>query len=109
MSTSSKTIANRVKQAREETGLSQKDMSKRLGLTEAGYGHYERDRQTFTVDMLFQISRILGRPVEYFLGLETELSADEGRVLALYRQAQAAGQGPTAIGVLEALTSSLRA
>lgn len=81
----SKAIAQRVKQAREAAGFSQKDMAKRLGLTEAGYGHYERDRQTFTVEQLLQVSRILGRPVEWFLGLDTGLSEDEGQLLALYR------------------------
>ncbi len=83
----SKAIARRVKDARTRAGLSQRDIAKKLGLTEAGYGHYERDRQTFTVEQLFKISRILGRPVEWFLGLDSDLTADEGQLLALYRAA----------------------
>jgi hypothetical protein len=36
---------------------------------------------------LFRLARILGRPVEYFLGLDTGLTADEGQLLAHYRGA----------------------
>lgn len=100
-------VALRIRLAREAAGLSQTDMGKKLGLTKAGYGHYERGRQPFTVDMLFQLARILGRPVEHFLGLETGLTGREERVLALFRMAESAGYGDLVIGVVHASVAQL--
>lgn len=98
-------MALRIREAREAAGLSQTDMGKKLGLTKAGYGHYERGRQPFTVDMIFQISRILGRPVEYFLGLDTGLTEDEGQLLAIYRAAPTAEARATALRLVRSLLS----
>jgi transcriptional regulator with XRE-family HTH domain len=79
-------IANRVRGAREATKLSQEDVAVKLGLTGAGYGHYERTRQVFSIEQIFLLSRILNRPVEWLLGLETTLSQDEGVLLTSYRK-----------------------
>ena len=43
-----------------ESGLTQEAVADALGLSAVGYGHYERARQPFTVEQLFQLSRILG-------------------------------------------------
>ena len=56
-----------------------------MSLSKYGYGHYEREKQPFTVDQLFTLSRVLGRSVEWFLGLETELTDKEDRLLATFR------------------------
>ena len=77
----------RVREARKEAGLSQAELGDKLGMSRAGYGHLESGTNLMTLEDLFQISRILGRPVEYFLGLDTELTEDEGQLLALYRTA----------------------
>jgi transcriptional regulator with XRE-family HTH domain len=106
----SKAVARRVKQARESLGLSQADIARRLGLTEAGYGHYERDRQTFTVQQLFELERVLGQSVQWFLGIPTrpdELTEAELRALELFRRAQSANMGGLALGVLEGLTKEV--
>jgi len=39
----------------------------------------------FNTEQLFQLARILGRPVEHFLGLDTGLTEDESHLLAAYR------------------------
>ena len=70
----------------------QSEMAVLLGLSTAGYGHYDRGRQPFTVDQLFTLSRILGRSVGWLLGLETELSEDEDQLLTVYRSAPAASR-----------------
>jgi transcriptional regulator with XRE-family HTH domain len=82
---SPRAIAQRMKTAREEAGFSQEELGRKIGLTKVAYGDYERVKRLFDTDQLFQLSRILGRPVEYFLGLETNLTDDEGQLLALYR------------------------
>jgi transcriptional regulator with XRE-family HTH domain len=82
-------IGLRVRAAREATGLSQEDLGRRLGLTKGGYGQYERGLHPFTADQLFQLAGLLNRSVPYFMGLETGLTPDEDRLVALYRRARA--------------------
>ena len=85
VSSNEASITNRVRRARREAGLNQTQLAARIGLSKAGYSHYERGRQPFTVDQLFLLSRILGRSVEWFLGLDTKLTDDEDRLLTTYR------------------------
>lgn len=78
-------IRKRVIAAREAAGKDRADIAKALGLEYQSYAHYERGRYAFTVEQLFQLSRILNRSVEYFLGLDTGLKPDEDELLAIYR------------------------
>jgi transcriptional regulator with XRE-family HTH domain len=94
-------IARRVKLARQAAGLSQEELGQRLGLTKVGYGEYERAHRVLDTEQLAKLGRVLGQPITYFLGLDTGLTEDEGRVLALYREARAAGVGSIAMAVLE--------
>lgn len=81
-------IASRVRTVREnaEPRLTQEEVGARLGLSKVGYGHYERGVQPFSVWHLFQLAGILGRPVEYLLGLKTDLRLDEQTLLGAYRR-----------------------
>ena len=80
-----KAIAQRVKEARQAAGLSQEDLGRRMGLTKVGYGEYERAHRLFDTEQLAKLSQILGRPVEYFLGLDMGLTEEEEQLLASYR------------------------
>lgn len=81
-------IASRVRAAREraEPKLTQDEMGERLGLSRVAYGHYERGLTPFTIPHLFQVARILGQPVEYLLGLTTDLHPDEQLLMGAYRR-----------------------
>ncbi|OQA42696.1 MAG: Helix-turn-helix domain protein [Chloroflexi bacterium ADurb.Bin325] len=81
-------IAGRVRAAREraEPKLTQDEMGERLGLSRVAYGHYERGLTPFTILHLFQVAHILGQPVEYFLGLTTDLHPDEQLLVGAYRR-----------------------
>ncbi len=79
-------IRKRVIKAREASGLTRAEVAAALSLTENSYGHYERGRSPFSVELLFELSRILGCPVGHFLNLDTELNEDEEQLLHLYRQ-----------------------
>ncbi len=85
-------VRRRVRQAREEAGLTQAEMADHLALTEAGYGHYERGRSPFTVDQLARISEAVKRPIPWLLGLQVERTEDEDELLFLYRQCSAEGR-----------------
>ncbi|MCU0646232.1 MAG: helix-turn-helix transcriptional regulator [bacterium] len=100
----SKAIARRVKEAREARNLSQGEVGDKIGLSEAGFGHYERARQTFTVQQLFELERVLGRSVAWFLGIPTrpdELTHDEQYALSIYRRAKELHRESIAVAVLE--------
>jgi transcriptional regulator with XRE-family HTH domain len=83
---SDRDITSRVIRAREKAGMSKGELAERLALSSSGYSPYENFRGTFTVQQLFHLSRILGKPVTWFLGIDTGLSDDEAEVLHLWRQ-----------------------
>ena len=91
-------IASRVRAAREslEPKLTQEELGAKIGLSKVGYGHYERGTQPFSVWHLYQLARVLGRPLEYFLGLTTESPpgrADPSRGLSASGWLRASGAG----------------
>ncbi len=80
-------IAARVRAARLAANLSHEELGRQLGLTKAGYGHYERGRQPFTLELLLQLATIFNTSLAYFLGLDaTELRLDEQALLTAYRR-----------------------
>lgn len=82
-------IARRVRDQRKTLGLSQEDMGRKLGLTKVAYGDYERVKRLFDTEQLFALSRILGKPVSWLLGITTrpgELTEDEQQLLSMYRR-----------------------
>ena len=78
-------VAERVKEARKDIGLSQEEMGERLGLTKVGYGHYERGTHPFTVSQLFWLSPILGKSVSHLLGIDAELTEEEQFLIETFR------------------------
>lgn len=85
MSDLDKSIGKRIREAREQYGLSQTDVGDRLGLSGVGFGDIERGKNQISVEYLVQLSNLLGRPVEYFLGLDTGLTDQEGELLFIFR------------------------
>ena len=80
-------IVERVKERRRQQGLSQEDLAAALGLSKAGFGHYDRGTQPYSVDQLFSLSRVLGCSVAWLLGLDTTLTPAEDALLAAFRNA----------------------
>jgi transcriptional regulator with XRE-family HTH domain len=66
-----KTIANRIRSAREERHLTQQDLGDHLGKTAAAISELERGKvhQINAID-LFRLSELLTKPIEYFYGEE---------------------------------------
>ena len=93
-------VTERVIQAREAEGLNKREFSERLGLADSSYSPYEAYKIPFSIDMIQRISRILGRPVEYFLRLDTGLTEDEGQLLASYRAIDSEQGRRIALGVV---------
>jgi transcriptional regulator with XRE-family HTH domain len=93
--------------AREKAGLDRKALADALSLDLNSYGHYERGRYAFTVDQLFVLSHVLHRSVPWLLGLETDLSEDEDRLLTLYRSAPP-GAKEMVLATVEAMVTAAK-
>jgi transcriptional regulator with XRE-family HTH domain len=65
-------IGQRLQKAREESGMSQEDLAKRLGCSQSSLSYYELGKRRLYFTELQQISNVLNRPLTYFLE-----SADE--------------------------------
>jgi len=61
-------IVKRVKDARIEKGLTQKDLADHLGRTAASISDLERGKVQVTASDLYKISVFLRKPIEYFFG-----------------------------------------
>lgn len=61
-------IVKRVKEARVEKGLTQKDLADHLGRTAASISDLERGKVQVTASDLYKISLFLKKPIEYFFG-----------------------------------------
>jgi transcriptional regulator with XRE-family HTH domain len=61
-------IVKRVKDARIEKGLTQKDLAEHLGRTAASISDLERGKVQVTASDLYKISHFLRKPIEYFFG-----------------------------------------
>lgn len=108
ISTLDRLVTERVIQARQAAGLNKRELGERLSLADSSYSPYESHRIPFTVEMIGRLSRILGRPIEYFLGLDTGLTERESRMLAVFRLAEKGGLGDMVLGAAEAITAQLR-
>jgi SOS-response transcriptional repressor LexA len=66
-------IANRIKQARLEIGLSQKELGKMFGVSDVTIGEIERGISNISIPDLERLARILGKPLDWFLADEMKL------------------------------------
>jgi len=65
-----KKIVKRIKEARRERGLTQKDLAKQLGKNAASISDLERGKVQVNASVLYSIAQILDKPLGYFFGEE---------------------------------------
>ncbi|MBO0953259.1 helix-turn-helix domain-containing protein [Fibrella forsythiae] len=56
-------VGQLIREARKAKGLTQKDLSKELGVSETAVNRYESG-QNFTIETLFKIAKVIGVSVE---------------------------------------------
>jgi SOS-response transcriptional repressor LexA len=66
-------IASRLKQARLEIGLSQKELGKLFGVSDVTIGEIERGISNIAIPDLERLAIILGKPLDWFLADEVKL------------------------------------
>lgn len=81
-------IGKKLREAREEMGLEQKDIAQELGIGESAYGHIESGRSSIKAEYLIQLPKIFNKPLSWFVGENVELTnltTNEQYLLELYR------------------------
>lgn len=81
----SKIVVERIKEAREEAGLTQAELAEWIGLSADAVSKMETGRSTPTLRTLELLPGVLNRSVEWFLGLDRGMTPDETRLLELFR------------------------
>jgi len=65
-----KTIGKNIANIRKKKGLTQKELSEKIGITQKLLSHYEIGRLKISSDMLIQISSVLNVSADILLGLK---------------------------------------
>ena len=65
-------IGEKIRNAREDLGLSQDEVSKRIPMNQSSYSKIERDLQEPNLEQLRQICRILHLSADVLLALKSE-------------------------------------
>lgn len=69
-------LANRIKKAREEMGITMAEAARRLNLSKIGYCRYEYGERTPSAQTLEVIAQCFGTSVDYLLGNTEDMSPD---------------------------------
>ncbi len=67
---SMKIIAKRIKELREEKGLSQKELAKELSVTQTTISKWEQDIRNPDIYTIVKMCKFFNVSADYFLGLE---------------------------------------
>lgn len=73
------TIGERIKKIRTETGLSQKEVAKRLGVSQPSYAQYESGKRKPKYETLVKIAQALNADSSMFIPIETVMELPEFR------------------------------
>jgi len=57
----------RLRELRESKDLTQTELSKRSGVNQDSISRYESSQRQPTVDHMYRMSKVLGKPMEYFM------------------------------------------
>ena len=63
-------LGQRLKELREEKGLTQKELSSILGINSVTYLHYEKDQREPPLALLADMAKFFEVSVDYLLGLK---------------------------------------
>lgn len=88
-----KKVGDRILEARDEAGLSQAELAEEAGLTASTVGRWEDGNATISVPTLLTLSRILRKPMCFFL---QDLADDQWRGQRLSKWVEAEENGERA-------------
>ena len=76
-------IGQKIRDAREEQGISQKDLGMALGLSDKAISAYEASRTVPPLETLIRIAEELNKPIDYFIKSNTQDYKVETRLAAM--------------------------
>ena len=82
-------FGERLKSARNFTGLSQRQVAEKFGLTKVGYQNYEYGRRTPSFELLPRLADYFNVSLDYLFGRSDEPRLPDKETLALAHQLQA--------------------
>lgn len=62
-------LGQRLKELREEAGMTQKEVAAKLGINSVTYLHYEKSQRQPSLSMLADMAKLFDISVDYLLGL----------------------------------------
>jgi transcriptional regulator with XRE-family HTH domain len=87
-----KKIGQRIRKVRLEQGIKQKDLARRIGISQGALTNFELGRRKISLEWMLKIARALEVPVGYFMSaVETPMEEDnlgpkEHRLLKAFRR-----------------------
>jgi transcriptional regulator with XRE-family HTH domain len=88
-----KKIGQRIRKVRLEQGIKQKDLARRIGISQGALTNFELGRRKISLEWMLKIARALEVPVGYFMGAvetamenEDSLGPKEHRLLRAFRR-----------------------
>ncbi|HEY7821013.1 MAG TPA: helix-turn-helix transcriptional regulator [Vicinamibacteria bacterium] len=86
-------IGQRIRKVRLEQGIKQKDLARKIGISQGALTNFELGRRKISLEWMLKIARALEVPVAYFMGAveevgeaENGLGPREHRLLRAYRR-----------------------
>ncbi len=71
------TTGQLIKKVRQEVGITQQELAKRLGISYVGVSQWETDKRNPKYDTLVRIAKALDIPVSYLCGSDKVISKNE--------------------------------
>lgn len=87
-----KKIGQRIRKVRLEQGVKQKDLARKIGISQGALTNFELGRRKISLEWLLKISRALELPIGYFMGAieppseDGSLGAREHRLVRAFRR-----------------------
>jgi len=81
----SREIGERIKQAREEIGLTQLELAARMKCTQSALSNYELGKRKLNLTLLIEVAQILNKPIDFFTESTSEDKGGENAGLRLPR------------------------
>lgn len=71
-----KEMGRKIQRAREEMGMTQMDLARAMGITQAALSNYELGKRRLYLHQIEGIARLLNKNLDYFIPSPEEASAD---------------------------------
>ncbi len=92
-------IAQRIREAREKSGLSQPEVERRIGKAKNAVSRWERAQAQIDASDLGKLAQLFGVRADWLLGVDAAVTPEETELLRDYREASPALRAATLAGL----------